>query len=194
MRTKKKVRKIEKTTPEVKLLKFAVGFQYKFSPLFLDKRGVFVEKCRKLFKPGTPLNITPDVPVGVTIQAKNPPVEIVFLPDKVILSGTNVFPVGQFEMFLKLFHKRLYGFFKECEPVYVGAVVELETTNKELLSMTIPTQNRNFRYNFKGVVMPHEKGVYRVALDTQKIANVSFDSIISILGIALKNIRKFTEK
>ena len=185
---KAKAIKIKRKTPISNHTKVAVGFQYEFFPLFLDKQGIFVEKCRKIFIRGTPLNISPELPAGITILANDPSIEIKFLPFKTIISQKQIFPRAIFNRLLKSFHKNLRDFYKDCKLQYMGAVIETENIlGAKKISLKLPNVDRKYRYNFRGVVKNDERGIYDIGLDTQKLVDITFDDIISILDIASGN-------
>lgn len=191
----KKTKPIKREASTSNLAKFTVGFQYEFFPLFLDRQGMFVEKCRKLFIPGTPLNISPELPAGITILANDPSVEIKFLPFKTVISQKQIFPRATFDKLLMLFHTNLRDFYKDCKLQYIGAVIEKENilgTNK--ISLKLPNVDRKYRYNFRGVVKNDERGIYDIALDTQKVVDITFDDIVSILSIASGNFDRFMKQ
>jgi hypothetical protein len=173
------------------LIKLAVGFQYAFYPPFLDNRGMLIDKCRKLFIPGTPLNITFELPEGLTIRAKKPPIEIVLLPVKTIIRQERIFPMQDFDRIIKSFYDNLQGFYKGCKFEYVGAVIEIKgIIGRKYLSLKTPRVNSKYKYRINNMIENDARGIYTISLDTQKVEDVSFADITSILRISSKELEK----
>ncbi len=182
----------------------AVGMQYAMMPIFLDRKGQFVENCRKLYIPGTPLNISLDLPEGVTIRAENPPIEIKFTPVKTIISQTKFFSLNDFKKLTNQFYTNLQDFYINCKFEFIGAVIFADCIAKDKplidLSTILPYFSKEFktyagdlndikvtfiknklRYHLQCTIKDNKKGLYTIALDTQIISNITFKEIISII-------------